>query len=91
MYTASDEDKRLWEILSVKSMPKLKQTHAFILAAVNVVLPGLGTMIAACIAQPEIWSKTQLLCGLLQMFTAVFLIGWIWSIYWAFLFIMQAN
>ena len=58
MYTASDEDKRLWEILSAKSMPKLKQTTAFILAAVNVLLPGLGTMIAACIATPETWSKT---------------------------------
>jgi len=57
---------------------------------VNVVLPGVGTMAAACIANPNSWSKTQLSCGALQMLTAVFVIGWIWSLYWAYLFIARS-
>jgi hypothetical protein len=80
--------EELWSIM--QEVPKLNNTTPYVVAAVNVVLPGVGTMIAACVGYPQSWSKTQLSCGLLQMLTAVFVIGWLWSLYWSFLFIRRA-
>ena len=39
-------------------------------------------MLAACIGFKHSWSKTQIFVGMLQMMTAVYLVGWIWSIWW---------
>ena len=39
-------------------------------------------MLAGCAGYSPAWSKTQIFVGFLQMMTAVFLIGWIWSIWW---------
>ena len=89
MYTASEADRELWKILV--DVPKLKGSQPYICGVLNVGLPGSGTMVAACLGDPLIWSKTQLFCGLLQMLTAVFIIGWLWSIYWAYLFIVRKN
>lgn len=35
------------------------------------------------------WSKTQLTIGIVQMLTAVYLLGWIWSIYWGWLILQK--
>ena len=43
---------------------------------------------SSCFAKP--CSKTQLFVGLLQFYTAVFLIGWIMSIYWGVLIVTTA-
>lgn len=89
MYTTSEADRELWRILV--DVPKLTNSTPYFVAIVNVALPGIGTMAASCLANPNNWSKTQLMCGLLQMLTAVFVIGWIWSLYWAYLFIARAR
>ncbi len=39
-------------------------------------------MLAGCVGYSDSWSKTQLFIGTLQMMTAVYLIGWVWSIWW---------
>ncbi len=63
-FTANDKDRELWNLL-VKGVPPLKGSTPYVLAVFNVGLPGVGTMIAACLGDPMIWSKTQLVCGLL--------------------------
>ncbi len=88
-FTANDNDRELWKILV--DVPKLKNSTPYVCGVLNVGLPGIGTMVAACLGDPMIWSKTQLAIGLLQMLTSVFIIGWLWSIYWAFLFVKRAR
>ena len=55
---------------------------AIILFLLNVFLPGVGTICNAlcCGAGPA--SCMEFLIGILQLLTAGFLLGWIWSIWW---------
>ena len=74
------QDLELWEIVS--DVPRLTTFWPYVVAVLCLVLPGSGTMLAACVGYSTAWSKTQIFVGSLQMMTAVFLIGWIWSIWW---------
>ena len=62
---------------------------AVIAAILNLLIPGVGTMITAC-AGTGVVSKTQIAVGLLQFLTTYVLIGWIWSIYWGYLIVQKA-
>ena len=56
-----------------------------ILFIVNIIFPGWGTMISACVGKK--FEATTLIFGLLQMFLFWTIIGWIWSIvhgYWIY-------
>ena len=56
-----DYDKQAWEIIS--NVPQVTKPVAFVAAAFNIIIPGLGTIIAACAAENNV-SKTQLAIGL---------------------------
>ena len=75
-----EQDHELWEIAS--NVPHLQGAWPVIIFILCLVLPGSGTMLAGCVGYSTSWSKTQILIGMLQMMTAVYLIGWIWSIWW---------
>ena len=82
-----DVDRQVWELLS--NVPNVSKPVAVIQAIFNLVFPGVGTWITACAATENV-SKTQLIIGLLQLLTAVVLIGWGWALYWSYLVIMKA-
>ena len=81
------EDVDLWEL--IVKVPCMSGVWPYVCFILNLVLPGTGTMICSCVGYPEKWSKTQLTIGLIQMLTAVYLIGWICSIYWGYLMITK--
>ena len=61
--TCSEADKELWGIIN--DVPRLQGVWPYIIFVLNVVLPGVGTIIMACIGYPDKpWSKTQLVVGL---------------------------
>ena len=66
----------------MSNVPRLTKGWPYAIMVLSIVLPGSGTLISACIGYSTSWSKTQLFIGMLQMMTAAFLIGWIWSIWW---------
>ena len=72
-------------------VPLVNKILAVVFCLFNIILPGFGTMFAACATEstPEV-SKTQLVLGLVQFLTAAFLIGWVASIYWGYLIVMKA-
>ena len=78
-------DMRFFELLA--DVPAIHNIIAYIALTLNVVLPGTGTMLAACMAEKYVANKTQLVVGFFQLLTAVFLFGWGWSIYWGILII----
>lgn len=82
-----DVDKQVWE--QVTNVPKVSKPVAFVAGGMNVILPGWGTMVAACAASENV-SKTQLTIGILQFLTSWMLIGWILSIYWGYMIVMKA-
>ena len=85
----SDADRRVWELIS--DVPKLSALKAYPCAAVNVIFSGLGTIVSAFLSDEGGVNKTQLIVGILQMMTSVYLIGWLLSIYWAYKLILKAS
>ena len=83
----SEADKELWGL--VTDVPRLSGAWPYICALLNIVFPGTGTMLAGCLAEGS-WSKTQMIWGFTQLLTAVWLIGWALSIYWAYLIVKKA-
>ena len=79
---------RFFELLS--DVPVIHNIIGYISLALNVVLPGSGTVLAACMAEKYVANKTQLAVGLFQILTAVFIIGWCWSIYWGILIVQRS-
>jgi len=48
-------DKQIWELIT--NVPRLSKAMAVVFALINLVIPGVGTLAAAC-AAPENVSKT---------------------------------
>jgi hypothetical protein len=72
-------------------VPKLSLLKAYGCAIANVIFSGAGTIASSFWGEEPGVNKTQLIVGLLQMMTSVYLIGWLLSIYWAYKLIMKAT
>ena len=55
----------------------------FVLFIVNILFPGLGTIISAFC--PSDVNVTTILIGLAQLILSSLVVGWIWSVYWGYL------
>ncbi len=86
--TISDADRRVWELVS--DVPKLSLLKAYGCGLVNFIFSGVGTIASSFLGEEPGVNKTQLIVGLLQMMTSVYLIGWMLSIYWGYKIIMKA-
>ncbi len=83
----SEKDKRIWEL--VKCVPKCTSPWQYIVFLCNLFIPGLGTLMASLWASP--CSKSQAIIGVLQFITAMFVIGWLWSVVWGCLIVSASN
>jgi hypothetical protein len=63
---------------NVSGYPRLDTTTALIILILNILFPGIGTIVMGC--QPGVNSGSWICIGILQMFLTLFIIGWIWSI-----------
>ena len=78
----------------ITDVPRVKNIYAYISFGLNIFIPGIGTIAAACIGE---WdegkggNKTQLVIGFLQLLTSVYLIGWLCSIYWGYLILIKSQ
>ena len=60
VWTVDEKDKQAWDIVS--DVPAVTKPIAAISAVLNLLIPGLGTMLAACSAKGSV-SKTQMACA----------------------------
>ena len=81
-------DKRAWEL--VTNVPKMKTLPGYGCGIANLVVPGLGTFICAYLSDKNL-NKTQFLMGITQFLAAPYIIGYLLSIYWAWLMVMKAG
>lgn len=84
----NDQDKEL--LMLLQDVPKLTGVWPYVCAVLNFVISGAGTMLSSCVETERKFNKTQLLVGFMQFLTSVYIIGWLWSLYWSFLFIKRA-
>ena len=57
----------------IVDVPFLELPWAIGCAILNLIFPGIGTLVAACASNTETTSKTQLMVGALQFMTTPFL------------------
>lgn len=71
------QNKHDYKLNSASSFPEVKYSTAILILILNILIPGLGTMIVGCLSDsPGSWACI----GLLQFFLCFIIIGWIWSI-----------
>ncbi|TNV75519.1 hypothetical protein FGO68_gene8472 [Halteria grandinella] len=86
--TANDyTDQQMWR--GITNVPRLERPIAYGVCAANVIVPGLGTLVAS--AKAVQGRKTLLVLALLQFFTAYMVFGWVASIYWGILIVQKAH
>ena len=56
----NEQDERVWSL--VVAVPLLKPAFAWVCLTLNVLFPGIGTMVASCLGDANI-NKTQLIIG----------------------------
>ena len=56
MRNHTQQDADMWEIIS--DVPYTSGVFPYFLFVLNVISPGMGTMISACFAYDGAWSKT---------------------------------
>lgn len=72
-------DDKLNEGVCQKSIVKCPHPWGLICFIIDIVLPGIGTIISSFF--DETLNVTALLFGFLQLATCWFAVGWVWSIY----------
>lgn len=70
-------------------LPVLSKTIAIIILVINILFPGIGTMLLSCIGGQ--FKIEHIYVGLAQFLLAICVIGWIWSILWGVLLIMKST
>ena len=83
------QDEEFWQL--IKQVPKNTVPVAAIGLVLNIILPGFGTLLSACLDQKGEVSKSHMVISLLQFLTAIVLVGWIWAIYWSYLIFLEAQ
>ena len=84
----SNEDLRVWELAT--NVPELGNIWAYICFILNLIFPGIGTMLCACLGDSNM-NKTQLIIGIVQLMTSIYLLGWFVSIYWGYLIVKKSK
>lgn len=69
-------------------IPSTTTVMAIVLLIINIFLPGWGTIIMAFL---DGFKLKTLIVGILQFFTSILIIGWIWSIWWGILCLQKAK
>ena len=88
--TIGEADVRAWELIS--DVPILHNIWAYVCFGLNLLIPGTGTILAAMLGKTEFdINKTQVILGILQLLTSVYIIGWIWSVFWGYLIVKRSK
>ncbi len=72
----------------VNSIPETSKINAIVILVLNILFPGIGTCIMACLNS---CSFTNLAVGLLQILLSLFCIGWIWAIWWGVICLQKSR
>ena len=64
--------------------------HALIVLICNIIISGLGTLLAGCLFAKET-NNQILLWALLQFVCTIIFVGWIWSIWWGIVYFINRD
>jgi hypothetical protein len=70
-------------------LPQVNKVMGIVLLVLNIFLPGVGTLICACIG-PK-FEADNIIVGLLQLLLSGCIIGWVWSIWWGIIILQKSS
>ena len=73
-----------------KTIQKVGKPLHVVFFILNIIFPGWGTMLSACLNTSGQFSSITLITGLVQLLTCWLIVGWIWSILWGYLIYKKA-
>jgi TM2 domain-containing membrane protein YozV len=74
----------------IQSIPVVSPSNGIVILILNILFPGLGTMILACMSSNI--NGEQLLIGMLQFLTFIFLfVGILWAIWWSIMVLQKTG
>lgn len=62
-----------------------EKTWMWVCIVLNIIFSGVGTIIGGIMTKDKDKKLKQILVGVAQFFTSFILVGWIWSVFWAYL------
>mmetsp|Transcript_25619 Transcript_25619/g.24913 ORF Transcript_25619/g.24913 Transcript_25619/m.24913 type:complete len:80 (+) Transcript_25619:2-241(+) len=71
-----------------ESIAKMDQSMAIVCLVLNILIPGIGTMINACYHEKP---AAGVCYGILQLLTCWIIVGWIWAIVYGVKIMEKAN
>ena len=80
---------RAWELVS--DVPIVHNIWGYICLVLCIIIPGSGTFLAACIGEKYAANKTQLMVGIFQLLTSIYIVGWAWSIWWGIMIVSKSK
>ncbi|KAL0488304.1 hypothetical protein AKO1_015467 [Acrasis kona] len=77
--------------LNLRNIPRIPPPYHTYCLAMNIIFPGLGTLVASRLVESQRKRKLNLIYGILQMLLGIILIGWIWSVIWGIMIFYRNN
>jgi hypothetical protein len=75
--------------LLVGNVPKTTVKQSILILIMNIIIPGSGTILLGIISDPR--NDNLIKTGVLQFISAIFVVGWIWSIWWGIELVKKAK
>ena len=70
--------------------PHLNREFAIVVLILNIIFPGVGTIIAA-FNDEKGYNYNQFWIGFQQFNLFIIIVGWFWSVWWGFLILEKAS
>lgn len=67
----------------------VKAPWPFFILIVNLLLPGVGTMINSLLGMK--FNATTFFVGILQLLSSYVIVGWLWALWWSVLIINKSG
>jgi len=67
-----------------------ENTHAWVVLILNILIAGLGTLLAGTVFSQTVDSRIML-WALLQFVCLIIFVGWVWSIWWGVVYFRNRN
>ena len=69
-------------------LPEMNKILAIVILVLNIFFPGIGTMCLFCLYE---FKTEYLVVGLIQLITAVCIVGWVWSVLWGVILVAKSK
>ncbi len=69
-------------------LPEMNKILAIVILVLNIFFPGIGTMCLFFICG---FKSEHLVVGLIQLITAICIVGWVWSVLWGVILVTKSK